>query len=83
MRLIGWLLSVAELAAAELPEVRAVPTDPKDGMVVATALAAKAAHLVSGDRKDLWGLGSYQGIQIVTPRELRTLLAPDEQERAA
>jgi putative PIN family toxin of toxin-antitoxin system len=60
---------------ANLPDLRAVPGDPKDDMVVATAVAAHAEFLVTGDRRHLRSLGSYQGIRIVTPREFLDLLA--------
>ena len=43
-------------------------------MVVATAVAAKAEYLVTGDRKHLLSLRAYEGIQIVTPRELLDLI---------
>ena len=58
----------------DLPRLQAVPADPKDDMVVATAVAAKAEYLVTGDRKHLLSLGTYEGIQIVTPREFLELL---------
>ena len=57
-----------------LPTLQAVPNDPKDDMVVATAVAAKAGFLVTGDRKHLLALGSNQGIRIATPREFLLLL---------
>ena len=53
----------------ELPDLTgAVPLDPKDDVILATAVAAKADHLVTGDRKHLLPLGVYQGIGIVEPR---------------
>ena len=61
------LAALAELTGT-LPELRVVPLDPKDDMVVATAVAARADYLVSGDRH-LLSLGQYEGIKIVTPRE--------------
>ncbi len=42
----------------------AVPTDPKDDIIVATALESNAAYLVSED-KHLLDLGQYQGIKIM------------------
>jgi uncharacterized protein len=61
------LAALAELTGT-LPELRVVPLDPKNDMVVATAVAARADYLVSGDRH-LLSLGQYEGIKIVTPRE--------------
>lgn len=44
---------------------RVVPTDVDDDQVIATALAAGANCIVSGDA-DLLSIGSYQGIPIIT-----------------
>jgi predicted nucleic acid-binding protein len=57
------------LLVHDLPKVRAVPDDPKDDMVVATAVAARADYLVTGDRRHLLSLREYEGIRIVTPRQ--------------
>jgi len=46
---LAWLLSVAEIVD-DIPELSVVANDPKDNMVVATAVAAKAAYLVTGDQ---------------------------------
>jgi uncharacterized protein len=51
----------------EVPRV--VPTDADDDHVVAAAVAAKAAFIVSGD-SDLLRLGSHQGINIVSAATL-------------
>lgn len=48
--------------------------DPDDDQVLACALAAKAAIIVSGDRH-LLDLKEYQGIRIVTAAEAVALLA--------
>jgi putative PIN family toxin of toxin-antitoxin system len=54
-----------------LAEPEALPTpicrDPDDDMVLATAVAARATTIVTGD-DDLLVLGRYSGIEIVTPR---------------
>jgi len=46
-----------------------VPTDPDDDHVLAAGLAGQVDLIVSGDKRDLLPLGSYQGIAIVTVRE--------------
>lgn len=46
-----------------LPLPRIAP-DPDDDVVIATALAARADRIVTGDRPFL-GLASHQGVQIV------------------
>lgn len=53
---------------------RVVANDPDDDHVLACALAAHADLIVSGDRKHLLPLGSYQGIRIVTPAEALQLI---------
>jgi putative PIN family toxin of toxin-antitoxin system len=67
------LSEVAELVE-EIPTLRAVPRDPKDDMVVATAVRAGADYLVTGDRRHLVVLGAYGGTRIVTPREFLEIL---------
>ncbi len=73
-RYAGGLLSIAELAD-DLPELHgAVPLDPKDDMIVATAVKAGAGYLVTGDRPHLLDLGAYEGIRMVKPRDFLDLL---------
>jgi len=56
-----------------VPELR----DPDDNIVLATAIAANADAIVTGDR-DLLVLGEYQGIQIVTAQDfLHQYFNPD------
>jgi predicted nucleic acid-binding protein len=57
----------------DLPDLRAVALDPKDDVIVATAVKAKAGFLVTGDRH-LLSLGSHGGIRIVSPRQFLDLL---------
>ena len=69
---------IADLAAlaepiTDLPELRVVPLDPKDDVIVATAAKAGADYLVTGDRH-LLSLGAYEGSRIVTPRQFLDLL---------
>ena len=51
----------------ELEDVRGVATTPADDLILATAVAGGASHLVTGDRQ-LRNLGEYQGVRIVGPR---------------
>lgn len=71
-RFVTVLAQTAELVS-DLPEVRAVSRDPNDDVIIATAVAAKADYLVTGDN-DLLVLGEYQGVRIVTPRQFLELL---------
>lgn len=47
---------------------KTVCRDPKDDLILGTALAGKAVYLVSGD-KDLLSLKKHRSIQILTPRD--------------
>jgi uncharacterized protein len=49
---------------------RVVANDADDDHVIAAAVAARAALIVTGDRKHLLPIGSHQGIAIVTAREI-------------
>ncbi len=57
---------------SDIPEVHVV-RDPDDDMIVACALAAGAAYLVSRD-KDLLSLGEYEGIAMITPEAFMHVL---------
>jgi putative PIN family toxin of toxin-antitoxin system len=60
---------VAILSAVEVTgDLKASP-DPDDDMVLECAAVGGATHIVTGDKKHLLPLGSYQGIPIVTPAE--------------
>jgi putative PIN family toxin of toxin-antitoxin system len=52
-----------------------VSRDADDDVVLATAIAAEAAVIVTGDR-DLLIIGRYGDVDIVSPREFLTRLAP-------
>jgi putative PIN family toxin of toxin-antitoxin system len=67
-------LAAAAALVTDLPAGRFVPNDPKDDPIIATALAAGAAYLVTGDRLHLLPLGTFEGIRIVTPRAFLDLL---------
>ena len=70
---IRWLMTYAEMTTG-LPDLRAVPDDPKDDSIIATAIAAKADYLVTGDRAHLLPIGQYEDIQIVSPRGFLDIL---------
>jgi len=67
------LMVLAEVVG-DLPDLRAVPGDPADDKIVATAVVAGAEFLVAGDRH-LLALGQYRAIRIVTPRQFLDTLA--------
>jgi uncharacterized protein len=51
----------------DLPELKAVPDDPNDDIIIATAVKAEANYLITGDQHML-GLGSYQNTTILSAR---------------
>jgi predicted nucleic acid-binding protein len=50
-------------------------------MVVATAVAAQADYLVTGDRRHLLPMKEAQGIAIVPPRTFLAILDKEDQGR--
>jgi hypothetical protein len=64
------VLGYSEIATEIVPASisAAVPADPDDAMVLASALAARADMIVSGD-SDLLNLKSYQGMPIIAATE--------------
>jgi putative PIN family toxin of toxin-antitoxin system len=67
------LLDVEAESILVTVHVAGVATHPEDDLVLATAVSAAADYLVTGDRQ-LQQLNSYQGVQIVSPRDFLTLL---------
>ena len=59
---------VAPVAPVSVPRV--VVNGAGGDHVVATAVAARAELIVTGDRKHLLPIGSHQGIAIVTAHEV-------------
>jgi hypothetical protein len=59
--------------ADELPVVD-VSGDAGDNMILATAIAGQASHVVTGDKDDLLSLKQVQGVSIFTVREAVELL---------
>lgn len=53
-------------------KITGICRDPDDNNIIACALAAKAAYLVTGD-SDLLELKSYKGVMIITPRDFEAL----------
>ncbi len=50
--------------------------DPKDDMILATAIAGQAELLVTGDKRDLLALQTVEGIPICTPRDALLIAFP-------
>lgn len=70
-------LLAAGRVVTDLPTGRMVPDDPKDDIIIATALVAEARFVVTGDRRHLLSLGTCGGIAIMTPRRLLDLLSEE------
>ena len=56
-------------------QLKAVPDDPDDDKVLECASTAGATHIVTGDRRHLLPLGSFQGIPIVTAADFLKMAA--------
>ena len=61
-------IATRALVLAELPLVDLSP-DPEDNPILATAIAAKADLIASGDQRHMLSLGEVEGIPVVTARE--------------
>ena len=70
-RLVNDLRAIATTLNA-LPTADASP-DPDDNYLLALASAGSADFLVTGDKRDLLGLGVYGGAKIVTVRDFLIL----------
>src|SRR4051794_16164193 len=68
-------LIAATHLVGNLPDLAgAVPNDPKDDPIIATAVAAGADYLVTGDRAHLLPIGAYRGVRIIGVRGFLGLL---------
>lgn len=65
---------VSELVYPAL-RLKVVADDPTDNRILECAVTAQAQFLVTDDRKHLLPLKTYEGIQIVSPRDFLALLA--------
>ena len=63
--LIRNLEAVADVVAADLPDVDASP-DPDDNFILGTAIAGRADMIISGDKKHMLSLGHVDGVPIIT-----------------
>ena len=57
----------------DLPPITVVARDPKDDMVIATALKAHASYIITRD-DDLLSLREYESITMITPEAFMGLL---------
>jgi predicted nucleic acid-binding protein len=51
-----------------------VSSDATDNLILATAIAGTASHLVTGDKADLLGIKSVNEVAIITVRDAIELL---------
>lgn len=59
------LCRTARIVSDPLPDIGPACRDPNDDHVLAAAVVARAALIVTGD-KDLLSLGEFQGVRILT-----------------
>lgn len=79
VRAIEHLLETEAQRVGISADVVDVATHPEDDVVLATGISGQADFLVTGDRQ-LQRLGSYRGVNIVSPREFLDLLDRLEQD---
>lgn len=72
-RLVANLRRLA-IFAENLPDVDA-SRDTSDNLILATAIAGNASHLVTGDKAHLLNLKQAEGVSIITVREAIELIA--------
>lgn len=65
-------LRVLAVTLDALPAVDVSP-DPDDNYLLAIAMAGSADFLVTGDKRDLLGLGSHAGTRIISARDFLSL----------
>ena len=70
-RLVNDLRALA-VVVSSLPAVDVSP-DPDDNYLLAIAIAGAADFLVSGDKRDLLGLGTHAGTRIISVRSFLDL----------
>jgi len=58
-----------------------IVSDPDDHKVLECAVVGKATHIVTGDRRHLLPLGSYQGVAIVSAAEFLRSVTNSSQHR--
>jgi uncharacterized protein len=54
--------------------VNGVATHPEDDLVLSTALSGKADYLVTGDKRFVTRVPTYQGVRLISPRNFLSLL---------
>jgi uncharacterized protein len=64
MMVVRLAVTIVRIERLEIPELR----DPKDGMIIASAVAGNAEFIITGDR-DLLVLSQFSGIPILSPTD--------------
>ncbi|MBI3412876.1 MAG: putative toxin-antitoxin system toxin component, PIN family [Candidatus Aenigmarchaeota archaeon] len=77
--LVRYMLSIAELVDVN-KAVKFVLEDPADDKILECAASVKADYIVSGDNH-LLKLGSFEGVEIVTPKRFLEKIRPGGDDR--
>ena len=65
------------LAVVEISNIlHIISADPDDDNVLECAVAGGAGYIISGDRRHILPLGSYQGITILNPADFLSKIKP-------
>ena len=80
-KIVDKIVATAEVSLS-LRQVNLIAADPDDNMVLDCALESEVDYIVSGDRH-LTGLGDFQGVSILSPRDFLEALAAVENRTIA
>ena len=58
-----------------IPKLLRACADPDDDMILECAVVAEATHIITGDRRHLLPMETYEGISIVSAADFLTLVA--------
>lgn len=59
-------------------ELKFISADPDDDAILECSIVAEADYIVSGDRRHLLPIGSYEGVAIVTAADFLAIVANDK-----
>jgi putative PIN family toxin of toxin-antitoxin system len=76
---LGELLTFLRLVTIA-NRLKVITADPDDDKVVECAVVGSATHIVTGDRRHLLPLGSYQGISIISAADFLALVTSSLEE---
>ena len=74
MMLCSLLIEVAELVVPQR-NISIIERSPADNRILECAVEGRAEFIVTGDKRDLGKLKTFEGIKIVSPSSFRSIFA--------